>query len=80
MKITIEIEETHPRYALVQRALTQPLDTGDEPMPVSRAWAQMRDWQDVFRLAPDRKIDAIKKVREITRLGLKDAKDLVEGI
>jgi hypothetical protein len=29
-------------------------------------------------LAADRKIDAIKKVREITRSSLRDAKDLVE--
>ena len=80
MKVTIEIDDNSPRYELVLRALTAPLDAQTTPLPVANAWTQMRDWQEVFRIAPYRKIEAIRKVREITRLGLKDAKDLVEGI
>ena len=33
----------------------------------------------ILKAAGDKKIEAIKAVREITGLGLKDAKDLVEG-
>jgi ribosomal protein L7/L12 len=39
------------------------------------------DWQDEMRrlIAGDKKIEAIKVVREATGLGLKEAKDLVEA-
>ena len=33
----------------------------------------------LFRSAGDNKIGAIKAVREITQLGLKEAKDMVDG-
>lgn len=81
MKITIEIEETHPRYAMVQEALTRPI-LGDAPeITYNKALIQARAWYNVFNeIKNERKIEAIKAVRAFTGLGLKDAKDLVEAL
>jgi ribosomal protein L7/L12 len=81
MKITIEIEETHPRYSMVQEALTRPI-LGEAPeITYSKALSQARAWYGVFNeIKNERKIEAIKNVRAFTGLGLKDAKDLVEAL
>lgn len=41
--------------------------------------AEKDDFEVILAAGGDKKIDAIKIVREITGLGLKEAKDLVEG-
>jgi large subunit ribosomal protein L7/L12 len=40
---------------------------------------EQTDFDVILSAAGDKKIDVIKVVREITQLGLKEAKDLVEG-
>jgi large subunit ribosomal protein L7/L12 len=48
--------------------------------PVAAAAAEVKDTFDVILAAVgDKKINVIKEVRAITGLGLKEAKDLVEG-
>ncbi|MQA67246.1 MAG: 50S ribosomal protein L7/L12 [Alphaproteobacteria bacterium] len=48
--------------------------------PVAAAAAEVKDTFDVILAAAgDKKINVIKEVRAITGLGLKEAKDLVEG-
>lgn len=52
--------------------------------PAAGAAAPAEEAKDSFDIilasfAPDKKIQTIKTVREITSLGLKEAKDLVEG-
>jgi large subunit ribosomal protein L7/L12 len=49
-------------------------------MPAAAAAVEEKDTFDVvLKAAGDKKIPVIKVVREITSLGLKEAKDLVEG-
>lgn len=43
------------------------------------AQEEQTEFTVILKSAGDKKIDVIKAVREITGLGLKDAKDLVEG-
>ena len=48
--------------------------------PAAGAVAEVKDtFNVVLKAAGDKKIDVIKVVREVTALGLKEAKDLVEG-
>ena len=50
------------------------------PVAVAAAPAEAKDeFTVVLAAAGDKKINVIKAVREITGLGLKEAKDLVEG-
>lgn len=43
------------------------------------AVAEQTEFEVVLKVAGDKKLDVIKEVRAITGLGLKEAKDLVEG-
>lgn len=47
--------------------------------PAAEAAAEQSEFEVVLVSAGDKKIEAIKVVREITGLGLKEAKDLVDG-
>ncbi len=51
-------------------------------LPSSGNLAEQPDWLFEVRslLAQDKKIEAIKRTREATGLGLKEAKDYVEGL
>lgn len=81
MKLTIDIEETHPRFKMIVDAIVCPLpDTSAPRMSFNSALLQAREWQSVFKMAKDQKIEAIKAVRAMTGLGLKEAKDLVEAL
>lgn len=48
--------------------------------PAAEAAAEKTEFSVVLTGVGDKKIQVIKAVREITSLGLKEAKDLVEGI
>ena len=47
--------------------------------PAAAAAAEKTEFNVVLESAGDKKINVIKVVRELTGLGLKEAKDLVEG-
>lgn len=47
--------------------------------PAAAAAAEQTEFEVILKAAGDKKLDVIKAVREITGLGLKEAKDLVEG-
>jgi large subunit ribosomal protein L7/L12 len=47
--------------------------------PAAAAAEEQTSFNVVLAAAGDKKIDVIKVVRELTQLGLKEAKDLVEG-
>ena len=49
------------------------------PAAPAAAAAEQTEFTVVLAKAGDKKIDVIKVIREITGLGLKEAKDLVEG-
>ena len=47
--------------------------------PAAEAAAEQDEFDVVLEAAGDKKIQVIKEVRSLTSLGLKEAKDLVEG-
>ncbi|BBH53913.1 50S ribosomal protein L7/L12 [Fluviispira sanaruensis] len=47
--------------------------------PAAAAAAEQTEFEVILKAAGDKKLDVIKEVRAITGLGLKEAKDLVEG-
>ena len=47
--------------------------------PAAAAAAEQTEFEVTLKAAGDKKLDVIKEVRAITGLGLKEAKDLVEG-
>ena len=49
------------------------------PVAVAAAASEQTEFTVVLAAAGDKKINVIKVVRELTGLGLKEAKDLVEG-
>ena len=52
---------------------------GGGAAPAAAAAAEKTEFSVVLESAGDKKINVIKVVRELTGLGLKEAKDLVEG-
>ena len=52
---------------------------GGAAAPVAAAAAEKTEFDVVLAAAGDKKIQVIKVVRELTGLGLKEAKDLVDG-
>jgi large subunit ribosomal protein L7/L12 len=49
------------------------------PAAGAAAAAEQTEFEVILKAAGDKKLDVIKEVRAITGLGLKEAKDLVEG-
>ena len=47
--------------------------------PAAAAAAEQTEFEVILKAAGEKKLDVIKEVRAITGLGLKEAKDLVEG-
>jgi large subunit ribosomal protein L7/L12 len=69
--------------AELAKALKETWGVSDAPVAVAAAANDAGPAKDTFDLvltvAGDKKINVIKEVRAITALGLKEAKDLVEG-
>ena len=47
--------------------------------PAAAAAAEQTEFEVILKASGDKKLDVFKEVRAITGLGLKEAKDLVEG-
>lgn len=62
------------------RAFSRPRPVSPPPMPLIDAAAASRDEQMLDLIRRGRKIEAIKRLRDLTGLGLRDAKDAVEAI
>ena len=75
MEIVDLISATEEKFGVSAAALAAaPAAAGDAP-----AAEEKDDFNVVLTGAGDKKVAVIKAVREITGLGLKEAKDLVEG-
>ncbi len=71
-----EFEERFGVTAAAPAAAAAPVATGEGAAPVE----EEQDEFDVVLVSPgDKKIQVIKEVRSLTSLGLKEAKDLVDG-
>jgi large subunit ribosomal protein L7/L12 len=74
------IKEFESRYGIsAAAAMAVPMAGGAAPAAEAKAEEAKTEFTLVLKSAGDKKINVIKVVREITNLGLKEAKDLVDG-
>ena len=74
------IKEFESRYGIsAAAAMAVPMAGGAAPAAEAKAEEAKTEFTLVLKSAGDKKINVIKVVREITSLGLKEAKDLVDG-
>ncbi len=72
------IKEFETRYG-ISAAAAMPMAAGAAPAAEAKAEEVKTEFAVVLKSAGDKKINVIKVVREVTSLGLKEAKDLVDG-
>jgi len=72
------IKEFETRYG-ISAAAAMPMAAGAAPAAEAKAEEAKTEFAVVLKSAGDKKINVIKVVREVTNLGLKEAKDLVDG-
>ena len=73
------IKEFETRYGISAAAAMPMAAAGAAPAAEAKAEEAKTEFAVVLKSAGDKKINVIKVVREITSLGLKEAKDLVDG-
>jgi large subunit ribosomal protein L7/L12 len=72
------IKEFETRYG-ISAAAAVPVGVAAAPQAEAKAEEAKSEFTVVLKSAGDKKINVIKIVREVTNLGLKEAKDLVDG-
>jgi large subunit ribosomal protein L7/L12 len=72
------VKEFETRYG-ISAAAAMPVAAAAAPAAEAKAEEAKTEFAVVLKSAGDKKINVIKVVREITALGLKEAKDLVDG-
>lgn len=73
------IKEFEGRYGVTAAAPVAVAAAGAGAAPAAAAAEEKTSFEVVLSSAGDKKIQVIKVVRELTGLGLKEAKDLVDG-
>ena len=73
------IKDFEERYGVTAAAPVAVAAVGAGQAPAEAAAEEKTSFDVVLTAAGDKKIQVIKAVRELTSLGLKEAKDLVEG-
>jgi large subunit ribosomal protein L7/L12 len=73
------IKEFETRYGISAAAAMPMMAAGAGPAAEAKAEEVKTEFALVLKSAGEKKINVIKVVREITALGLKEAKDLVDG-
>ena len=71
------IKEFEERYGVSAAAMAAPVAAG--PGAQAQAEEEKTEFNVVLKAIGDKKINVIKTVREVTSLGLKEAKDLVDS-
>ena len=72
------IKEFETRYG-ISAAAAMPMAAAGAPAAEAKVEEVKTEFAVVLKSAGDKKINVIKVVREVTALGLKEAKDLVDG-
>ena len=72
------IKEFETRYG-ISAAAAVPMAAAGAPAAEAKVEEAKTEFAVVLKAAGDKKINVIKVVREVTALGLKEAKDLVDG-
>ena len=73
------IKEFEERYGVSAAAMAAPMAAAPGAQAESQAEEEKTEFSVVLKAIGDKKINVIKTVREVTSLGLKEAKDLVDA-
>jgi len=73
------IKEFEERYGVSAAAMATPMAAAPGAQADTQAVEEKTEFNVVLKAIGDKKINVIKTVREVTSLGLKEAKDLVDS-
>ena len=73
------VKALEDRFGVSAAAAAMPMMAAAAPAAAAAPVEEQTEFTVVLESAGDKKINVIKAVREVTSLGLKEAKDLVEG-
>jgi large subunit ribosomal protein L7/L12 len=73
------IKDMEEKFGVSAAAVASAPAAGGGAAPAAAAAAEQTEFTVILTAAGDQKVNVIKAVRELTALGLKEAKDLVDG-
>ncbi len=79
LELSDYIKEFESRYGISAAAAAPVMAAGAAPAAEAKPAEEKTEFTVVLKSVGDKKINVIKVVREVTSLGLKEAKDLVDG-
>jgi large subunit ribosomal protein L7/L12 len=79
LELSDYIKEFESRYGISAAAAAPVMVAGAAPAADAKPAEEKTEFTAVLKSVGDKKINVIKVVREVTSLGLKEAKDLVDG-
>ncbi|MGZ5497212.1 MAG: 50S ribosomal protein L7/L12 [Candidatus Aminicenantales bacterium] len=79
LELSDYIKEFETRYGISAAAAAPVMVAGAAPAAEAKPAEEKTEFTAVLKTVGDKKINVIKVVREVTSLGLKEAKDLVDG-
>ncbi len=79
LELSDYIKEFESRYGISAAAAPVMMAGGAAPAAEAKPAEEKTEFTAVLKSVGDKKINVIKVVREVTSLGLKEAKDLVDG-
>jgi len=79
LELSDYIKEFETRYGISAAAAVPVAAAGAAPQAEAKPAEEKTEFNVILKNVGDKKINVIKVVREVTSLGLKEAKDLVDG-
>jgi large subunit ribosomal protein L7/L12 len=79
LELSDYIKEFESRYGISAAAAAPVMVAGAAPAAAAAPAEEKTEFNVILKAVGDKKINVIKVVREVTNLGLKEAKDLVDG-
>jgi large subunit ribosomal protein L7/L12 len=79
LELSDYIKEFESRYGISAAAAAPVMVAGAAPAAEAAKAEEKTEFNVILKSVGDKKINVIKVVREVTSLGLKEAKDLVDG-
>ncbi len=79
LELSDYIKEFETRYGISAAAAAPVMVAGAAPAADAKPAEEKTEFTVILKTVGDKKINVIKVVREVTNLGLKEAKDLVDG-